>query len=543
MTKVIDKKLLKKLGAKESIKQLDQYLNPNTPVKYIGLVRVSTDKQEQHGQSVGTQIELISRYCKNRHYDLSEIKQFAESASKAERKKFDELLKEIEHSKIKIAIIVTRIDRLTRQYSAKIESLRKRNKLEIHTADDYSTISAMSTPDDLTRMDLNIILAQRESRMLSRRVKEVRTKQMEDGQYPRAALVGYINTTDPATEKKNIEKDPVKAPLVQKVLEEFAKRTYTLDTICEYANKIGLTSKKGQKWVKGNMSSMLHNPFYCGYFIDNGTTYQHKYETLISVDTYEKIQDILTGRNKKAIRANSKDARIFIFSNVIKCQCGCQMTPYEKRKTNGKTYRYLKCSHASRTTPCTVKDVSESVFLDQIKKEVLNKLVIDPEILKIYKPAIRRAIQLDQTTSKQAIVRLQMQKDELEAELKSYIKSVSQGIISKSDFEIAKQDVQDKIATIEEQIVTANISQEHIDEILDRVIKLLKNGAKLFNSSKVVQKNQILKILLSNCVYDGCKLQISLKKPFDILVSNGFSHNWQPHSDLNRDSRLERAVS
>ena len=211
MTKVIDKKLLKKLGAKESIKQLDQCLNPNTPVKYIGLVRVSTDKQEQHGQSVGTQIELISRYCKNRNYDLAEIKQFAESASKTERKKFDELLKEIEHSKIKIAIIVTRIDRLTRQYSAKIESLRKRNKLEIHTADDYSTISAMSTPDDLTRMDLNIILAQRESRMLSRRVKEVRTKQMEDGQYPRAALVGYINTKDPVTERKNIEKDPVKA--------------------------------------------------------------------------------------------------------------------------------------------------------------------------------------------------------------------------------------------------------------------------------------------------------------------------------------------
>ena len=95
MTKVIDKKLLKKLGAKESIKQLEQCLKPNTPIKYIGLVRVSTDRQEQHGQSVGTQIELISRYCQHRHYDLSEIRQLAESASKAERRKFDEMLKEI----------------------------------------------------------------------------------------------------------------------------------------------------------------------------------------------------------------------------------------------------------------------------------------------------------------------------------------------------------------------------------------------------------------------------------------------------------------
>lgn len=219
------------------------------------------------------------------------------------------------------------------------------------------------------------------------------------------------------------------------------------------------------------------------------------------------------------------------------------MTPYEKRKPNGKTYRYLKCSHSSRTTPCTVKDISENLFLDQIKKEVLDNLVIDSEILKIYKPAIRQAIQLEQTQSKQSIVRLQIQKEELEAELKGYVKSVSQGIISKEDFEMMKQDIQEKIANINEQITTANITQDRIDVLLTRIMNLLRNGNKLFNSSNVVQKNQLLKILLSNCVYDGCKLQISLKKPFDILVSNGFSHNWQPYSDLNRDSRLERAVS
>ena len=92
MTKIVDKKILIKLHAKNSIKKLEREKNQNIPIKYVGLVRVSTDKQEQHGQSVETQIDLINRYCQQRNYDLSEIKQFAESASKQERKQFQSFL-------------------------------------------------------------------------------------------------------------------------------------------------------------------------------------------------------------------------------------------------------------------------------------------------------------------------------------------------------------------------------------------------------------------------------------------------------------------
>lgn len=543
MAKVTDKNLLKKLGATRSIDKLEKQTNPNTNLQYVGLARVSTVKQEQNGQSLETQQNLITDYCKAHNYPLSSIEKLAESASKQHRKQFQSFLNRLSrNTKNKTAIIVTRVDRLTRRECSELDDLRQQDKIEIHIISDNKKLTSKSSPDEVVMWEFNVSMAKREARLLSNRVKEVRNEQMQNGQYPRSALVGYINSTD-SQKKKTIVIDPDKAYLVKKVFEEFAKGTYTLDTICAYANTIGLTSKKNQKWVKGNMSSMLHNPFYCGFFIDGDNTYKHVYETLITVDTYKKIQDILSGRNKKAIRANQKNTQIFIFSNVIKCKCGCQMTTYEKRKPNGKTYRYVKCSHASTTTPCDVKEVNENVFLAQLKNEVLDKLNFDSEILKIYEPAIKKAIQFEQTSSKQQLAQLKIQKDELEEELKGYIKSVSQGIITKDDFEMMKQDILVRKAQIEEQIATANISEENINKILKQVLKMLSSGTELFESSKVVQKNLFLKILLSNCIYDGKKLQISVKKPFDLFISNGLNHTWQPHSDLNRDSRLERAVS
>lgn len=520
MPKITDPNRLQALNAVKTIHKLKEAAKSEQEIVYIGLARVSTVKQQNKGQSLETQQKIIRDYCEQKNYPLKEIKVLAESASKKHRTQFNNFLKYIKHQKNKVAIIVSRSDRLTRQDCNALDILRQEDKIEIHLVGDYEVLTAKSTPDEITSWEIHVSFAKRETKVLSNRVKEVRNGQMENGQYPRAALVGYKNTVD-ENGKKTIVKDTAKANLVKKVFEEFAKDEKTLDAMCDYAAKIGLTNKRNRKWRKNTMSSMLKNPFYCGYFSDSGDLYTHKYETIISEDMFIKIQKILNRRSKKKNLPHQKNARTFIFSNIIKCSCGCTMTTYEKRKPKGQTYRYLLCSHSSTTTSCNAKQVNEKVFLKQIEDEVLSKLVIDPKILQIYKPAIRQAIQSEQMSSKQQLAQLQNQKEELETELKGYIKSVSQGIITKDDFEMMKQDVLTKIAEIEEHIANSNVSQEKIDKLLRKTIKLLSSGLELFKSSKVDEKNKFLKILLLNCVYDGCKLQISLKKPFDFFISKG----------------------
>ncbi len=544
MASIRDEKLLKSLRANSSIKKIkEDEKAPTKSITYIGFIRVSTKKQGLHGISQDTQENIIENYCKSKRYQLTDTYRLIESASKGHRNKFKQFLKYLATQKGKTAIIVSRIDRLTRQDCLELDELRKKDKIEIHLIDCFCVLTSRSTPDELANWEIAVTYAKRESRMIGRRVIETRVDQMEHGQYAREAPVGYLNTTDKTTGEKIIVLDKNKGHLVKKILLEFAKGTYTEKALCDYAEKLGLTSKRGNIIKPGCMGVILHDQFYCGYFTENNVTYEHNYERLISLDTYVKIQSILDKKNKKAPKPNQYNSKVFVLSNIIQCKCGCKMTPYEKKKANGKTYRYLLCSHASTTTPCDVKQVNEDKFLDQIKKEVLDKLHFDPEILKIYQPAIKREIQQELDTNKNELNKLQQEQQRIEEERKDYLKSVVKGIITRAEYDLINEDLCKQEAKVAEDMASISISQERAEAILKRIIKLLSFGIKAFESSKVTEKNQLLKILLLNCIYDGEKLQISVKKPFDLFISKGLNQSWQPHSDLNRDSRLERAVS
>ena len=544
MASITNEKLLKSLGARSSIKRIkEEKIAPYKPVTYIGFVRVSTTKQSSDGKSPETQEHNIRSYCDRNHYDLADIYKLVESASKGHRAKFKKFLEYIGSQKNKTAIIVSRTDRLTRQDCNDLDELRKKDKIEIHLIDRYSILTSTSTPDELANWEISVTYAKRESRMIGERVVENRLEQMEKGQYLRLAPVGYLNTEDKVTGDKTIIVDPEKGHLVKKILLEFATGKYTEKTLCDYAEKLGLKSIKGNVITPGCMGALLHNKFYCGYFTDHNVTYEHHYDKLISIDTFVKIQNILDKKNKKSPQANKNNSHVYILSNLIKCQCGCQLTCFEVTKKSGNKYRYLFCSHASKTTPCEVKQTTEGVLLAQIKEEVLSKLHFDPEILKIYKPAIKREIEQELDTNKNEFNQLQTQKQHIEEERKEAIKSLVKGIITREEYDIVNEDLKMQEAQIEEKLSCMHTSKEHVETILKRTMKLLASGIDAFESLKVTEKNQFLKILLSNCIYDGKKLQISAKKPFDLFMSKGLNQSWQPHSDLNRDSRLERAVS
>lgn len=206
------------------------------------------------------------------------------------------------------------------------------------------------------------------------------------------------------------------------------------------------------------------------------------------------------------------------------------MTCYEKRKPNGKAYRYVKCSHESTTNPCDIKQVNENVFLDQIKQEVLSKLHVDSDVLQILKPAIKQDIQQQLEQDRIFLNQLQNKKMNLETKREQYLEAIVIGNITREEYDtIIKKKLDAEEAEIEDQIASVTASQEKVETILKRTINLLSSGLKAFESSNVVEKNRFLKILHSNCVYDGKKLQISVKKPFDLFISKVLNQSWQGH--------------
>ena len=73
--------------------------------------------------------------------------------------------------------------------------------------------------------------------------------------------------------------------------------------------------------------------------------------------------------------------------------------------------------------------------------------------------------------------------------------------------------------------------------------KIFENPLFFLKSSQIEVRSAFLRLIFANCYVDNKKARFSLKKSLSLFVKNRDFELWQPHSDLNRDSRLERAVS
>ena len=81
---------------------------------------------------------------------------------------------------------------------------------------------------------------------------------------------------------------------------------------------------------------------------------------------------------------------------------------------------------------------------------------------------------------------------------------------------------------------------------LDEGIELLEFAQKayfLYEKQDSHQKVRLLKIIQSNCTYDGVSIYPTYRKPFDILIKLSESEGWRAWKDLNlRPQRPERCA-
>lgn len=67
-----------------------------------------------------------------------------------------------------------------------------------------------------------------------------------------------------------------------------------------------------------------------------------------------------------------------------------------------------------------------------------------------------------------------------------------------------------------------------------RILELANKAAEIFESSKAEQKRQLLQFLLQNSTLDGKKVDFTLKKPFDAILTASKTEDWLPGLDSNQ---------
>lgn len=333
--------------------------------KAIYIVRVSTEEQAKEGHySLQAQLSNLERYAKD--FEVVKKFEFQESAYKGKRKKFKEVLDEIERYDEPVAILVDSIDRLTRELRGwiKLDDLRLVGKIELHEVGKNRVLHKNSPARDLSDWEKDVTYARERSHRTSEDVKRSFRDRYERGKYIGMAPTGYLNVN------KKIVLDPKRGPLVKEAFELYATDNYSLMELTRIMRKKGFTVKpkngkvKGKSpafLVKSSLNRILGTLFYTGSFEHEDSDTGEKeiikatnYEPLISKQLYNKVQKILNEKSQRFSTYHSS-VKFFKYRGLLRCGfCGSGLTPndlstnYKDKKPGEEVY--YRCNLTKKTS-------------------------------------------------------------------------------------------------------------------------------------------------------------------------------------------------
>ena len=520
--------------------------------KAVIFTRVSTEDQFKTNDSISAQKDKLEEYCKNKNLKVLKIYEVPESSTTGKRKLFYEMLDFVRAQKHKTAIVSHCIDRLQRTYKEynELDTLRTEGRIELHFYKENLIIHKDSPSSDIFRWDFGILGAKMYVGALRDNVKRSQLYKWQQGQWQSFAPIGYLNTEN-ENGKADIIVDPVRAPMVQKLFQEYATGQHSLASLEGIAHQMGLKSARKNcthTLSRVQIHEMLTNPFYIGTMVlmrknrkqnrnRKPIYYPHRYPHLVSKELFNQVQCILKEKDKNNTGITSKawyGEKDFVLRGLIRCShCGGLMCSERHKKKSGNIYTYLRCNHLDKN--CPQKPIPEDEVLRQIEEKVFQPIRLTPTLIKNIQKAVKEGFKedakLNATNKKNITLRIQ----ELEDKKKKLVHAWLDGKINDIIYNEMVTELNQNIEEAKELADKYDNYDNELDEKLEKISDIALNAKEIFKSSINEEKHKILKLILSNSQVNGKNLYFSINKPFDKLL---FSKGCKTWYQVLRDYRI-----
>jgi site-specific DNA recombinase len=506
-------------------------------MKAINVSRVSTEEQKEAGNSLPAQIERITSYCKRKLFDVIKSFSFDESAYKDKRDEFDKLLEYVQEvaKKEKIAVCFDKVDRLSRSVFDKrvgtLYEMALADKIELHFVSDGQVINNQMSAVEKFQFGMSLGLAKYYSDAIGDNVRRAFEQKRRNGEWTGAVRLGYLNVQLDIEKRlrKDIEIDPERGYLIQKMFELYATDQYSLEAIRNKMTELGLRTLLGNNLSKSGVENILKDSFYCGIAMSKKYgNYAHKYPKLITRELFEKCQQVRSKRNTNPHKTLAKD---FIFKGLIKCQnCGCSYTP-ELQKGNN----YYSCTNSKgvcKRVYVNEKDLLKPIYevlerFESITEDTQNQLVDE----------LRKSTEMEVIFHKAQINRIRSDYDKLKQAqsnlLSAFINPNNQSI-TQDLYDKKHQELQDQIQVLEIEMSEHSKADYEYQNTVATVISVARRAKTIFdNSSEPARKRQFLNYILQNPTVNGKKLEFAIASPFNLVLELTTSPNWLPRQGSN----------
>lgn len=341
----------------------------------FGLYTRLSRSDDDNAASLSQQFEACTRYVESQGGTVAVAAEDIQSGLDPERPGYQTILQAARDGRIDGAVC-WRFDRWGRNV---LEALRSFQELadigiKVHSVSESS--------DDPFLRDLLLLLANRESRVISARVKPVMTLQAKAGRWQGRPPTGYD-----LKDGKLALND--KAPLLR-ALFNGALEGESIASLRRWAHSVGLSSPTGNPPSRSIIHRWLANPAYMGDLVYNRQSKgrfekHHKrpesewvvapnaHPAIITTETFAAVQAILASHRQ--FQATVRGSR-WLLTGIVRCgYCASRMYG---RKGGKSTYTYY-CYRGVDFGGCTQR-FTGGVTLDTWVKAEIGGFQITPEI-------------------------------------------------------------------------------------------------------------------------------------------------------------------
>jgi site-specific DNA recombinase len=334
-------------------------LAPEGHATAVIYLRVSSTGQltgrSDEGYSIEGQREACERHAAR--LGAAVIKEYPEagkSATNMRRPKLQQMLAELADLKPTYVIFYD----LSRVARDEFDAFWLLREIESNGSKLESTLERISNDD--SGMLLYTVMAgvnAHRSRSDGRKVKMGLDRKFADGGTHGPAPIGYQNTRETVNGKevRSIATDPERAELVQLGFEAFATGEYSITTLREMLEEVGLRTRPTQKrpakpLSRNGVYRVLRDDYYIGIVTRGGAKQEGRHEAIIDPEIFEKVQRTLEAHRLSGDR--TKKWAHHLKGSIFCGHCGRRLI-YGRHRGNGGVYEYFSCqSHQARRPSC-----------------------------------------------------------------------------------------------------------------------------------------------------------------------------------------------
>ena len=470
-----------------------------TAKKYFSYIRVSTQRQGQSGTSLAEQQAAIERFANS--WNLLIVRRFEEreTAAKQGRPVFLEMLKELRQERAH-GVIIHKIDRSARNLKdwADLGSLID-SGVEVHFASESLDLSSRG---GRLSADIQAVVASDYIRNLREETKKGLYGRLKQGIFPFRAVVGYLDKGKGLPKKI----DPIAGPLVRRAFELYSTGDWSLNSLVEKMDELGLKNKQGKMVSLNGLSTMLHNPFYMGVIRIKKTNelFPGIHVPIIPKSLFDLVQNILSGKNIRKMQRH-----FYTYRRMIRCiNCEHNLIP-ERQKGR----LYYRC----HTKNCLVSCLKDEVITESVLRK-LKEIQFSAEEYELLKQMCKRETGKLEGEREKIKMQMRFRQNEIKNRLSSLVDAYIDGVVDKTTYLNKKNGLVVEEQALREKLVNCEVLGDNIRASLDEFLELANSAYLSYKVASPEDQRDLVKILTSNFKADGKSVFIKLKMPFQLVA-------------------------